>query len=53
MSDPVEGVVVVPQDKLDSVLDIAPKLVKADDRVKEEVEKGMMVKDAFAKFRST
>lgn len=41
----------IPQDKVDEVLDMAPKLIKADDKVKEEVEKGMSVKEAFAKFR--
>ena len=51
-SDPVEGCVVIPQDKVDAVLDTAPKLIKADDKVKEEVEKGMSVKDAFAKYRT-
>lgn len=49
----MEGVVVIPQDKLDSVIEIAPKLVRADDKVKEEVEKGMTVREAFAKFRGT
>jgi len=43
--------VVIPQDKLDATLELLPKLTSADDKVKEEVEKGMSVKEAFAKHR--
>lgn len=50
-SDPEEGVVVIPQDKLDNVMDLMPKLVAADDKVKDEVAAGMTVKEAFAKHR--
>jgi len=50
-ADPIEGVVVIPQDKLDRVIELLPKLTAADDRVKEEVAGGMTVKDAFAKHR--
>ena len=41
----------IPKDKLDAVVELTPKLVQADDKVKEEVEKGMTVKEAFARFR--
>ena len=51
-SDPVEGLVVVPQDKLDAVLDLVPKLVKADAKVREDIGGGSLVKDAFAKHRA-
>ena len=50
-SDPKEGCVVIPRDKVDAVLEMAPKAIKADEKVKEEVEKGMSVKEAFTKFR--
>lgn len=42
---------VIPQDKLDQVIELLPKLTSADDRVKEEVTRGMTVKEAFAKHR--
>ena len=51
LADPVEGVVVIPQDKLDAVLELLPRLMTADDNVKEEVERGSLVKDAFEKHR--
>ncbi|KAI9879561.1 MAG: hypothetical protein M1830_008095, partial [Pleopsidium flavum] len=49
--DPVEGVVVIPQDLLDAVLELLPNLVQADDRVKEDVKNGVSVQEAFAKHR--
>ncbi|KIW39515.1 hypothetical protein, variant [Exophiala oligosperma] len=49
--DPLEGVVVIPQDLLDETLSLMPRLVDADDKVKEAVEKGMTVAEAFKKFR--
>ncbi|KAL4908157.1 hypothetical protein BDW74DRAFT_97687 [Aspergillus multicolor] len=49
--DPLEGVVVIPKDLLDQVLEIMPGIVEADDRVKEAVEGGMSVFEAFKKFR--
>lgn len=48
----MEGVVVIPQDKLDAVSDLVPKLVHADNKVKEDVEEGIPVKEAFANHRS-
>jgi len=49
--DPVEGIVVIPQELLDETLSLMPKLVSADDKVKEAVENGMTVAEAFKKFR--
>ncbi|RDW60449.1 uncharacterized protein DSM5745_10907 [Aspergillus mulundensis] len=49
--DPLEGVVVIPKDSLDKVLEVMPGIVEADDRVKEAVEGGMSVFEAFKKFR--
>jgi regulator of RNase E activity RraA len=48
----LEGVVAIPRDQLDQVLDLMPKLVAMDDRVKEAVAQGQEVADAFKKFRS-
>lgn len=50
--DPLEGVVVIPQDLADQVIDLIPKLVSADDKVKEDVEKGSTVQAAFKKHRN-
>ncbi|RQM07710.1 hypothetical protein DH86_00001726 [Scytalidium sp. 3C] len=50
-SDAREGVVVIPQEKLEEVLQLLPRLVKADDAVIESVKNGMPVKEAFAKYR--
>lgn len=49
--DPLEGVVVIPQALVDQVVDLIPKLVAADDRVKEDVEAGSTVQTAFKKHR--
>ena len=49
--DPLEGVVVIPQALVDQVIDLMPKLVEADDRVKEDVEAGSAVHTAFVKHR--
>lgn len=51
-SDPTNGVIVIPQDRVADVVDLLPQLVEADDRVKEDVLKGMTVTDAFKKHRS-
>lgn len=50
-SDPAEGIVSIPQEKLDEVIELVPKLVEADDKVKEDVLAGSTVKEAFAKHR--
>ncbi|OAP55045.1 hypothetical protein AYL99_10745 [Fonsecaea erecta] len=49
--DPLEGVVVIPQDLLDETLSLMPKLVASDDKVKEAVLGGMTVGEAFRTFR--
>ncbi|QRD83000.1 DlpA domain protein [Aspergillus flavus] len=50
--DPLEGVVAIPRELLDQVLDLMPKLVAMDDKVKEAVLQGSNVFDAFKKFRT-
>jgi regulator of RNase E activity RraA len=50
-SDAVNGVIVIPKEKVGEVVEMLPKLVQADDRVKEEVKKGMTVEEAFKKHR--
>ena len=49
--DPTNGVVVIPQELLDEVLRIMPSLEQNDTKVKEAVENGLSVTEAFAKFR--
>ncbi|KAF3358639.1 4-hydroxy-4-methyl-2-oxoglutarate aldolase like protein [Verticillium longisporum] len=51
-SDPVNGVVIIPQDKVSQVLELLPRLTAADDKVKEDVLKGVSVYDAFKTHRS-
>jgi regulator of RNase E activity RraA len=50
-SEPRSGVVIIPKSKVIEVLDLLPRLVQADNMVKEEVNKGMSVQEAFATFR--
>ncbi|PKY02622.1 DlpA domain protein [Aspergillus campestris IBT 28561] len=50
--DPLEGVVFIPRDLLDQVLDVMPKLIAMDDKVKDAVGQGMSVFDAFKQFRT-
>jgi len=50
--DPIEGVVSIPRSLLQPVLDMMPKLVAADDRVKEAVLNGSSVFEAFARHRN-
>ena len=50
-SDSINGVIVIPQDKVSELVAMLPGLVEADDRVKEDVEKGMSVQEAFKKRR--
>lgn len=49
--DPANGVVVIPRDKVDQVLEMLPRLTSADEKVKEDVLKGMSVYDAFQLHR--
>jgi regulator of RNase E activity RraA len=50
--DALEGVVAIPKDLLDDVIDLMPKLVHADEMVKEDVQAGFSVFEAFKKHRS-
>ncbi|KZM23741.1 uncharacterized protein EKO05_0005675 [Ascochyta rabiei] len=53
MIDPFEnGVVAVPQGKVDELLELLPKLVGADDKVIADVEAGVSVQEAFNRHRS-
>jgi len=53
MIDPLEnGVVAVPQGKVEELLELLPKLVEADERVIADVEAGVSVQEAFKKHRS-
>ena len=47
----MNGVVIIPQEKVFEVVSLLPHLVEADDRVKEDISKGMTVKEAFKKHR--
>jgi regulator of RNase E activity RraA len=49
--EPLEGIVVIPRQLLDAVLDLMPRLVAADDKVKEDVLNGSTVFEAFKKHR--
>lgn len=52
MIDPFEnGVVAVPQNKVEELLELLPKLVGADEKVIADVEQGVSVQEAFAKHR--
>jgi hypothetical protein len=44
--------VAIPRDLLDQVLEIMPKLVDMDDKVKAAVEKGSSAFNAFQQFRT-
>jgi regulator of RNase E activity RraA len=50
-SDATNGVVVIPQSKVAKVIEMLPGLVGADDRVKEDVARGVTVQEAFKKHR--
>ena len=53
MIDPSEnGVVAVPQGKVNEVLELLPKLVAADEKVIKDVEDGVSVKEAFKRHRN-
>lgn len=51
-SDPDNGVVVIPHDKLESVVEMLPGLVEADDKVKDDVNNGVSVQEAFQRHRN-
>ncbi|KAK0124296.1 hypothetical protein ONS95_009267 [Cadophora gregata] len=50
-SDSTNGVVVIPHEHVEQVISLLPDLVVADDRVKQDVAKGMKVQEAFVKHR--
>jgi len=53
MIDPAEnGVVVVPLNKVEELLELLPKLVGADEKVAADVEQGVSVKEAFQRHRN-
>jgi regulator of RNase E activity RraA len=53
MIDPFEnGVVAVPQGKVDELLELLPKLVEADEKVIADVGRGVSVEEAFKEHRS-
>ena len=43
---------VIPQELVDKVLELMPKIVEADDKVKEDIMAGTTVVEAFKKHRS-
>ncbi|KAI6710232.1 hypothetical protein JHW43_007249 [Diplocarpon mali] len=45
--DYVNGVVIIPHEKMSEVLSLLPDLVQADDLVKEDVQKGSTVQESF------
>ncbi|CAH0018513.1 unnamed protein product [Clonostachys rhizophaga] len=49
--DSVNGVVVIPRDRVQQVLELLPKLTSADDKAKEDVAKGVPVYEAFKRHR--
>jgi regulator of RNase E activity RraA len=52
MIDPFEnGVVAIPQGKVDEVLELLPMLVEADEKVMQDVEQGVTVQEAFKRHR--
>lgn len=50
-SDSVNGVVVIPRDKVDAVLELLPQLTSADEKVKRDVQEGVSVREAFRRHR--
>ena len=50
--DPLEGVVVIPKELIGDVIQLMPRLVEADDKVKEDVQAGRSVFEAFKEHRS-
>lgn len=50
--DPLEGVVVIPKNLLDDVLELAPKLAAQDEKVKADVNNGIPVYEAMQRHRN-
>ncbi|OAA70309.1 DlpA domain protein [Cordyceps fumosorosea ARSEF 2679] len=51
VNDPVNGVVVIPRDKVGQVLELLPRLTSADEKAKADVALGVSVKEAFQRHR--
>lgn len=43
--------VIIPKDKVSKVIEMLPGLMDADDKIKEDVSKGMSVFESFKKHR--
>ena len=52
-SDVKNGVVIIPRAQLSEVISLLPRLVEADDRVKEDVSRGISVQEAFKTHRGS
>ncbi|ERF68425.1 hypothetical protein EPUS_03743 [Endocarpon pusillum Z07020] len=50
--DPLEGVVAIPRNLLDKVISMVPKLVAADEKIKEDLHRGGSVARAFRTHRA-
>lgn len=50
-ADSSDGIVVIPEELVNDVIDLMPRLVQADDRVKADVQAGSTVAAAFKKHR--
>lgn len=46
----MEGVVAIPRDLLEPVMELMPKLISMDDQAKNAVAQGMTVAEAFKTF---
>lgn len=51
VSDPTNGVVIVPRDMVDKVLELLPQLVSVDNKVKGDVAEGAPAGEAFIRHR--
>lgn len=49
----LNGVVIIPQDRLDQVVDLIPAQVRADEQMSEAIKDGMSFVEAGKKFRTT
>ncbi|KAK6538036.1 hypothetical protein TWF694_010929 [Orbilia ellipsospora] len=51
-ADPIDGVVSIPKDKLDAVIELLPKITRADQKVRSDVmHEGSGLQEAFDKHR--
>lgn len=49
--DPMDGIVIIPQELVDRVIEVMPGRVAGDSKVKEAVEAGSDVQTAIQKYR--